>query len=89
MYGNEIRGLTEFFDGAMSTLHTVPTTAIVVIETAAFTHLTMTDAPVANSTDGISDPTTITFPAGYTLWNVTAFQLATGSIQAYYKTNNV
>lgn len=88
MYGNEIRGLTEFFSGAMAGVKTQPITCIKVIVAATFTHLTMKHRPGTNSTGATNDPTTVIFPAGYELWGVESFQLASGSIQVYYKATN-
>lgn len=85
MYGNEIRGLSEFFDGVMAGVKTRPITCIKVIEATAFTTLTLENKPTTNSTDATNNPTGVTFPAGYEIWNVAAFRITTGSVQVFYK----
>lgn len=86
-FKQEYLGPIEYFDGAMAGVVTRKVKVIRVIEDAAFTELEM-QWPGAPPTTGAADPATIAFPALFEIWDVEAFQLASGSIQVVYHTNN-
>lgn len=82
----ELRGPTEFFDGAMAAVITRKVKVIHIIEDAVFTTLTM-QWPQTPASAGAAVATSLSFPGYFQLWDVASFRLLSGSIQVVYHTN--
>lgn len=76
-------GPTEFFSGAGGSVINRKVKVLRVLSATVFTTLTM-QFPAAPAGGSAVAPTAVTYPAGYDLWDVATFRLASGSVQAIY-----
>lgn len=86
-FNQQYVGPIEYFDGVMGAVVTRKVKVIRVVEDAAFTTLTM-QFPGTPATSGAANPSTLSFPATFEIWDVASFRLLSGSIQVVYHTNS-